>query len=455
MTGFAALSLLALTAILVRDVVIGAEERIVAEARQQCRTAALELAAQYSARLAFREDDFEALPLAAQDVSLQALSATVLRAYDGVSGGFSAASGGPLLGIAASSAGAAPPLQQVERDLAIRLAEADPDSPGDEIDDGADIVVGASAPIEGSTIVAWTVKRLPNANNPVPAQRRWLAGGLALSALLGLGALISISLGLRRGIEGLHEGLSRLESDLSHRLPKLRGDLGEVASSINKMADSRDNLERHLREQERLVALGRVVGGVAHEIRNPLNSMRLTLELLERRVRQGRADEQEVRAAVAEVDRLDGILNRLLAFGKPGAAERRMQPLEPLVEEAARMAEEIAKRKGVRVAVESGSNGVEADADGAQIEQVLLNLLLNAIEASPKDSEVQVSLSRNASAARIDIADQGPGVPSDVREKIFEPYFTTKETGNGPRTRRLARDGAPARRRPRVREPSG
>ncbi len=432
-TGVAAVSLLALTAILIRDVVVGAEERIVAEARQQCTTAANELAEQYRARLAFREDDFETLPMEAQDISLQALTATVLRAYDGVWGGFAAAPGGAPLGVATASSGArASVLDEIERELVGRLTATTQPSAAHDVDDGADIVVGASAAVEGSAGIAWAVKRIPGANDSAPAQRRWLAGGLALSAVLGLGALISISLELRRGIDGLNQGLARLESDLSYRLPRLKGDLGEVAASINQMADSRDTLERHLREQERLVALGRVVGGVAHEIRNPLNSMRLTLELLERRVRQNRADEGQVKAAMAEVDRLDGILNRLLAFGKPGATERRLQPLAPLVEEAARMAEEIAKRKGVCVEVDSaGAGEVEAHADGAQIEQVLLNLLLNAIEAAPQDSKVDVKLSRNSSAARIEIADQGPGVEQETREKIFEPYFTTKETGNG------------------------
>jgi len=426
-TGIATVSLLVLTGILIRDVVMGAEERIAAEARQQCATAAAELAEQYRARLTFREDDLESLPIEAQDVSLQAVAATVLRAYDGVRGGFAVRPGGPLLGAAGPAPGVADPA------LLDRLTERAPAMVETiSVDDEADIVVGAAAAIEGSAALAWATKRLPNANDPVPSQRRWLAGGLALSALLGLAALVSISLNLRRGVDDLSQGLAQLESDLAHRLPTMPGDLGEVAAAVNKMADSRDDLEKRLRDQERLAALGRVIGGVAHEIRNPLNSMRLTLELLERRVRQGRAEEGQVRAAMAEVDRLDGILTRLLAFGKPGGADRRVQPLPPLVEEASRMAEEVAKRRNVRVELDLGAAaGAEAEADGAQIEQVLLNLLLNAIEASPADGEVRVSVSPGPSAIRIEVLDHGPGVPPEAERRIFDPYFTTKPNGNG------------------------
>ena len=423
-SGVAMVSLFALTGLLIRDVVVGAEERLVAEARQQCRNAAAELVEQYRARLTFREDALEQLPIEAQDVSLQALSATVLRAYEGLSGGFATGAGGATLGVAPA------PLAGPEQELADRLTASDTGAA--EMDAGPDVIVGASLAIEGSSTVAWALKRLPGANDPVPAQRRWLAGGLALSALLGLAALVSISLQLRRGVNGLLRGLARLESDLAYRLPPQSGDLGQVARSVNKMADARDALERHLREQERLAALGRVIGGVAHEIRNPLNSMRLTLELLERRVRQGRAEEDQVRGATAEVDRLDGILNRLLAFGKPGALDLRVQPLRPLVEEATRMAEETAKRKGVRVRLTlDGGEKARAETDSGQVEQVLLNLLLNAIEASEAEKTVEVRLSAGERTVRIEVADEGPGIADEVRDRIFEPYFTTKDDGNG------------------------
>ena len=428
-TGVAALSLLTLAAILVRDVVVGAEVRLVSEAEQQCAVAAAELAQQYRERLAFRDDTrLESLPPEAQEVSLQALAATVLRAYDGVQGGF--LSSGRILGRTGSSNGlGAPPMSNAERSLVRSMTGPDTVA---RVDDGPDILVAARGGVGSTSISAWTLRRLRNVNSAVPSQRTWLLGGLAISALLGFGALLSISLQLRRGVENLQHGLERLESDLSYRLPTVTGDLGAVAMAINKMADSRDALEQHVRQQERLAALGRVVGGVAHEIRNPLNSLRLTLELLTRRIRKQEGDVTQANAAVAEVDRLDGILTKFLAFSRPGKEERKPERLGPILERASRMAEERATRRNIQISLDTGqSDASAANVDGSQIEQVLLNLLLNAVEASPGDSRIEVAVRNGSSVIEIDVVDHGPGIPADVREKIFDPYFTTKDTGSG------------------------
>jgi signal transduction histidine kinase len=198
------------------------------------------------------------------------------------------------------------------------------------------------------------------------------------------------------------------------------------------MAGSRDALEQHLRQQERLAALGRVVGGVAHEIRNPLNSLRLTLELLTRRIRKQYGETAPMEAAVAEVDRLDGILTKLLAFGRPGADERERRKLTPTIRRAVGMAEERAARRNIqiRLDLDNGSE-CEAEVDAAQIEQVLLNLLLNAVEASPENSAIDVAIHNGAGTIEMDVIDHGSGVDPKVREKIFDPYFTTKDTGSG------------------------
>jgi signal transduction histidine kinase len=249
--------------------------------------------------------------------------------------------------------------------------------------------------------------------------------------LLGLGGLISISIRLRRGVDTVNLGLHRLESDFTYRLPAIGGDFGEIGKAINQMASRRQTLEATLRQQDRLAALGKVVAGVAHEIRNPLNSIRLTLELLGRRVQKGVVRGEEVQAALGEVDRLDRILARLLAFGRPGLEEGRVQDLRPLIERAVKMVREQSQSKNVLIAVESDREPLDADVDGLQVEQVLLNLLLNAVEASPGGSSVWVKARTQEGVVRIAVADQGPGIPDTIRDHVFDPYFTTKETGNG------------------------
>jgi signal transduction histidine kinase len=139
-----------------------------------------------------------------------------------------------------------------------------------------------------------------------------------------------------------------------------------------------------------------------------------------------------VDAAVAEVDRLDGILTKLLAFGRPGAEDRKRQSLRPIIERAARMAEERATRRNIQIQLDiQRGTDCQADVDGSQIEQVLLNVLLNSVEASPDDNRIEVAVRNGSDVIVIDVLDHGPGIAPDVREKIFDPYFTTKDTGSG------------------------
>jgi signal transduction histidine kinase len=314
-----------------------------------------------------------------------------------------------------------------------RLVELNQGSEGPHtarLDQGQDVWVGAVEQVAPDGSVAWAVKRLAGVRDPVVEQRRWWLAGLVLSALLGLGGLISISIRLRRGVDAVNLGLHRLESDFTHRLPAIGGDFGEIGKAINQMADRRQGLEATLRQQDRLAALGKVVAGVAHEIRNPLNSIRLTLELLGRRVQKGAVRGGEVQGALEEVDRLDRILARLLAFGRPGLEDRRVQDVRPLIERAVKMVQEQAQRKNVSVVLE-GDAPLQADVDGLQVEQVLLNLLLNAVEASPGGRAVRIETGTKEGAVQITVADEGPGIPESVRDHVFDPYFTTKPTGSG------------------------
>ena len=427
----ASLAVIALAAILIRDVISRTESRLLAEARGQCAGACRELVRQHRERTAWGGDALSSQPLQAQDLSLRGLTVTVLRSYEGLEGGFYRPEARALIGHAdGTGAARAPAARELELIAsAARQAGASPVAVVGAWD--RDLVVVAAAALEGGSGAAWALKRLSGARDPVGRRRQLWYGALALSAMLGVGALVSLWFALRSGVAQINAGLRRLEEDFGHRLPPIAGEFGEISRAINRMADRRTALEAELRRQDRLAALGKLVAGGAHEVRNPLNSVRLTLELLERRLRKGAVRGEEVGAAMREIDRLDGILARLLAFGRPAPAERRLQEISPLVRQAVGMVQEPAGRKGVRIGVESEQEGLAAEVDGAQIVQVLINLLLNAIEASPPGGLIRVRQSLESGRIVLSVTDQGPGIPEAVRPHIFEAFFTTRPEGSG------------------------
>lgn len=418
-------AVMGLAALLMREVIAQTEDRLVAEAQRQCEAALRELLFQYQDSLSYRDELPAQMPPEARDVSLSGLSGTVLRSYEGMAGGFLLPPE-ELFGIAGPASAAW--LEDVRR----AAPRADSKPVVRVTEHGQDLVVVAAAREEAGPMVAWTMKPLAGVRDPVGQKRRWLLIGLLLSVVLGTLASASIWLFLRYGIQSVRAGLQRMEGDVGFRLPEVPGDFGLISDAINRMADRRRELEEGLRNQDRLAALGKVVAGVAHEIRNPLNSMVLTLELLNTRISKGEATSRQVRAAIEEVHRLDRIVERLLVFGRPALDERKRQDLTPLVGFAAGRVGPQAREKGIEISVQPPEEKpVEVEVDGVQIEQVVMNLLLNAVEASPPGGRIDVRVESRGEEARVVVHDEGEGVAPEARDHLFDAFFTTRANGTG------------------------
>ncbi len=427
----ASLAVIALAGLVIRDVIRQTESRLLAEARRQVESACRELVRQHQERAAWGGDSLESLPPEAQDLSLRGLTATVLRSYEGLEGGFYLEGPRRLLGHAAAS-GTVPAPASRELELLASAAAQARAAPAASIGAwGRDLIVVVAARLEQEGRVAWVLKRLRGTGDPVARRRQLWYGALALSATLGMATLVWLWLALHRGVARIKMGLARLEQDIAYRLPGIPGEFGQIARAVNRMAERRMVLEAELRRQDRLAALGKVVAGVAHEIRNPLNSIRLTLEMLARRLSKGAATGEEVQAAMREIDRLDGILARLLAFGRSLPVECHPQDLAPLLGQAIEMVREPARQKAVRITLDKDLDELRAEVDGPQIVQVFINLLLNAIEASPPEGTVQVKARSADSGVVVSVSDHGPGIPEAVRPHIFEAFFTTRPEGTG------------------------
>jgi signal transduction histidine kinase len=200
--------------------------------------------------------------------------------------------------------------------------------------------------------------------------------------------------------------------------------------AVNEMAESRQKLEADLRREDRLRVMGRVVAGIAHEIRNPLNSIRLTLEVLKRRLRKHDLGDDEVRLVTAETERLDKLLNSLLVFGadEPGKIYR--QPILPVLERTMALVKPQIEDRGIDAEVKA-SPELEARVNGDHLQQAMMNLLLNAIDAAGPGGHIRVCIQQNNGHVEIDVEDSGPGLTREQQDRLFEAFYTTKGSGTG------------------------
>ncbi len=197
--------------------------------------------------------------------------------------------------------------------------------------------------------------------------------------------------------------------------------------------DSLESINTQLKVSERLAALGRITAGVAHEVKNPLNSMRLWLENLKESLSPETDDAamQAVHVLDAEIDRLDAVVKRFLDFSRPMDVRLEPTQLAELLREVLEVARPQLERSNVQVAQLLPIGVPEVYVDRALLKQAILNLVLNAIDAMPNGGQLQLTLSRRGEMAEITVADTGKGIPLEHRQKVFQLFFTTRPGGSG------------------------
>jgi PAS domain S-box-containing protein len=192
-------------------------------------------------------------------------------------------------------------------------------------------------------------------------------------------------------------------------------------------ADTRSQLAAQLDISTRMAALSRLTSGVAHEIKNPLNAIALHLEVLKSRLEDA---EPEVGVISREIKRLDNVVKTFLNFNKPLELKLSTLNLTALVEDVATLVAPDAKAKGIAMETELDS-GAWVNGDQDLLKQALLNVVVNAMEAMREGGRLRIQTGIGGGESAITVADDGPGIPPDVRDKIFNLYFSTKENGSG------------------------
>jgi PAS domain S-box-containing protein len=215
----------------------------------------------------------------------------------------------------------------------------------------------------------------------------------------------------------------------------IRDDSGRIigSSSVVKDVTSVRNLERQLVDAEHLASLGELSAGLAHEIKNPLAGIKGAIDVIRDSLPASDSHREILGDVLHQVNRIDRIVRELLNYSKPKPPSHTTVALPGLVQRIVAIARSTPKHKAISIEVRELTSIPDFTGDATQLEQVLLNLVLNAQNAMASGGNIGVLLDydKKTAAIRMEVKDTGPGIPAEIRKKIFQPFFTTRTDGTG------------------------
>ena len=301
--------------------------------------------------------------------------------------------------------------------------------------------------VQGEKVIGYLLFKLETEELDQLVHRNYvirLSSTLAIM-LAGMFAVLYLAFRFTKPIDLLVEGAHQVaQGNLYVSLPVTGTDeMGRLAQTFNQMVERlRENkkLQERLNEAEKMSLLGRFAGTVAHEVRNTLNFINLSIDQVRAKAaggdeRTARDVQRNLNNVKEEISRLNRLVNDFLTAGRQAPPELAPCDLRVTIEEAVALVEKQAQVQNVKIVVQLPSKLPPMQCDAGQMKTCFLNILTNAVQAMPHGGEVHVTgtTARNNRAPRLElrIADTGPGIPAEDREKIFAPYFSTKATGFG------------------------
>jgi signal transduction histidine kinase len=295
---------------------------------------------------------------------------------------------------------------------------------------------------EGMNYVVVVLGRSPAADESVWRTTRQLLPTLAV-LLLATAVAAVLVWSFTRPVRELSRATRRVAAgDFSFRVPysERRDEIGQLASTFNEMVAQLGHmreLESQVKQAEQSAVVGRLASAIAHEIRNPLNYINLTLDHLRTSLApsdpQKRAQVEQLTLQLkAEVARINARITEFLKYSRPANLNLQTLDLGETLRDALRMVEVQAAEVGVEARLEEDGADARVVGDRESLRSLFTNLIINGMQAMEgRGGRLTVNLSADDGRARVSITDTGGGIAADHVDKIFEPYFSTKETGTG------------------------
>ncbi len=215
----------------------------------------------------------------------------------------------------------------------------------------------------------------------------------------------------------------------------LTDDDGNQAGTVLLFRDLSDvkALQDQVKRAERLASLGKLAAGVAHEIRNPLGSLKGFLQYFQRKLKLEGQDKTYLTVMVNEVDRLNAVISNLLEFSRPKVPERKPADIAELIRHVLMLVDSDLQAKQLKISLEIAENLPLVSLDRDQLTQVLLNMLLNAIHATDAGGQIRIwaHIQKQTQQLELSLNDTGQGIAADDLSKVFDPFFSTKKQGTG------------------------
>lgn len=230
------------------------------------------------------------------------------------------------------------------------------------------------------------------------------------------------------GLTGL---LTQRDRDQRKELQLTAAGLEQSYRTLQEQSERVMAVEEQLRRSERLSTLGEMAAVLAHEVRNPLASLRGTAEILRDDFRPGTPKHEFVEIQIKETERLNRVVEEFLRMARQQPSELQRCVVVEELETIVTLTASEARRRKVSLHLEASDDDLVVSADGEKLRQAFLNIVLNALQATPEEGRVTITVQPQQENCEIRITDTGPGISDEIRQRIFEPFFTTKPDGTG------------------------
>lgn len=269
----------------------------------------------------------------------------------------------------------------------------------------------------------------------------WLIGGLA--ALSGIAAgyslsqsfareMVQLSIPIRNATGALHSVVGPMQVD-AHQDKSLQGSLQSLATQVSDVVERLHVAEREVSRKEQMASLGQLAAGLAHELRNPLTAIQTLIESARSEPTTGTLEPQDLAVIDEEITRLNKTLQYFLDYARPPSAVKKPVDVINAVHRVVQLLSARAHQLHIEIKQSLPDRPIIIQADPDQLQQVLINVIQNAFDAIGINGTVTITVSSQTSGKAVDIQiqDTGPGIPDAMRDKLFEPFASSKPAGSG------------------------